>query len=139
MHIFLCFSCLFHLLLLAKSNLIRQVHCTETYFTPMTRAMTLRNISRKVYNDIKFLSSKRAFSNSTSAFAPLSLVTLLQQVENGSLSTTDAEKLILNERRSITPNANPLEAFAQLDHGRAKRTGFPEAILPPGRLRNKLQ
>ena len=61
---------------------------------------------------------------------------LLQQIENGSLSAKDAKQQILKGEISETMNgdnniqlAGPnevLASFANLDHGRSERTGFPE-------------
>ena len=61
---------------------------------------------------------------------------LLQQIENGSISAKDAETAIgeMNDikMKTKTPGES-LESFANLDHSRSSRTGFPEAIFSAGK------
>uniref|UniRef100_A0A7S4N708 phosphoribosylaminoimidazole carboxylase n=1 Tax=Odontella aurita TaxID=265563 RepID=A0A7S4N708_9STRA len=79
---------------------------------------------------------------SMSSITPASI---LRQVESGDLSASEAEKL-LQERapgevpldQTITASHDgssfePLESYANLDHGRARRTGFPEAVFAAGK------
>jgi NCAIR mutase (PurE)-related protein len=52
---------------------------------------------------------------------------ILRQVETGKLGADDAASMILRQ-----PAASPddtLQSFANLDHSRANRTGFPEAVF----------
>ena len=56
-----------------------------------------------------------------------SLVDILRLVETGKLGAEDAASMILRE-----PSSSPddtLRSFANLDHSRAARTGFPEAVF----------
>lgn len=66
-----------------------------------------------------------------------SLSQILERVRNGKLTTDEAMKLILSEPSSSTSalatNMDALQSFANLDHSRAKRTGFPEAVFAEGK------
>jgi NCAIR mutase (PurE)-related protein len=56
---------------------------------------------------------------------------ILRQVHEGKLDVQQAEELI-----SMRDQASPeekLQSFANLDHGRAMRTGFPEAVFAAGK------
>ncbi|KAI2513485.1 AIR carboxylase [Fragilaria crotonensis] len=56
-----------------------------------------------------------------------SLADILRLVETGKLGVDDAASMILRQ-----PSSSPddtLQSFANLDHSRAKRTGFPEAVF----------
>ena len=59
-----------------------------------------------------------------------SLNDILRRVQDGKLDVQHAEKLILSQKQS--PD-EILKSFANLDHGRAMRTGFPEAVFAAGK------
>uniref|UniRef100_A0A7S1ZTF0 phosphoribosylaminoimidazole carboxylase n=1 Tax=Ditylum brightwellii TaxID=49249 RepID=A0A7S1ZTF0_9STRA len=70
------------------------------------------------------------------------VASILQDLQNGRLTASDAEASILhliggdesNKKYSVSSSTlAPLESFANLDHSRAKRTGFPEAIFAAGK------
>ena len=64
-----------------------------------------------------------------------SLPDILKQVQAGKLTPSDAYRLI-TEQQTITITKPPeqlLESFANLDHHRSKRTGFPEAVFAEGK------
>ena len=67
-----------------------------------------------------------------------SLQSILQMVEQGTLTSSKAEKMILtntaskNNQIKLNP-ADTFESFANLDHTRTSRTGFPEAIFAAGK------
>jgi hypothetical protein len=61
------------------------------------------------------------------------LSTILQQVQQGILSSEEAMKQISSESASGGGNDEVLRSFANLDHGRATRTGFPEAVFGEGK------
>jgi hypothetical protein len=61
----------------------------------------------------------------------LPLVAFLQRVQDGTLSPVEASKLI--EATFNSNNDQVLESFANLDHERSKRTGFPEAVFAEGK------
>jgi NCAIR mutase (PurE)-related protein len=71
----------------------------------------------------------------------VTLSQLFRQIENGSLSPKDAEASIqemLNLSSGVKGNASTapnevLSSFANLDHSRSQRTGFPEAIFAAGK------
>lgn len=83
-----------------------------------------------------------------------SIQSILQQVEQGKLSASNAEKMISSsmlssattksQNSSNTTETNyisstkTLESFANLDHGRAHRTGFPEAIFAAGKTPSQI-
>lgn len=58
-----------------------------------------------------------------------SIASILAEVESGTLSASDAESLLQKKQ----PNNVSLESFANLDHGRTQRTGFPEAVFAAGK------
>lgn len=92
-----------------------------------------------------------------------SIQSILQKVEQGKISSIKAEEL-LTQSFKITSNATttttttptlsskqaptktppigsttePLESFANLDHGRSQRTGFPEAIFAAGKTPSQI-
>lgn len=71
--------------------------------------------------------------NSTS-----SLSHILKQIENGSLLAKDAQQIILqNVSLDTAWNHQPIDeklaSFANLDHNRSRRAGFPEAIFGSGK------
>jgi len=63
-----------------------------------------------------------------------SLSEILSQVENGSISAETAERMISNN----LPPDETLQSFANLDHNRAFRTGFPEAIYAAGKTSHQV-
>jgi NCAIR mutase (PurE)-related protein len=63
---------------------------------------------------------------------------ILKQVEEGQLSASAAESLLTNNNDSSKTSSAPtdmggLQSFANLDHKRTKRTGFPEAVFSEGK------
>jgi hypothetical protein len=68
-----------------------------------------------------------ASSSGTSHF-----VDLLQRVRDGTLNVAEASKLI-EGLSSNKNNDQVLETFANLDHDRSTRTGFPEAVFAEGK------
>jgi NCAIR mutase (PurE)-related protein len=56
---------------------------------------------------------------------------ILRQVQEGTLDVQQAEELI-SARNQADPE-EVLQSFANLDHGRAMRTGFPEAVFAAGK------
>jgi NCAIR mutase (PurE)-related protein len=67
---------------------------------------------------------------------------LLQNVKSGKLSIEDATQTILEQQQQqqqqrqkvkSKSNLDSLESFANLDHTRATRTGFPEAVFASGK------
>jgi len=58
------------------------------------------------------------------------LAQILIQVQDGKLNAVDAAKIIQGASQT---NDQLLESFANLDHGRSKRTGFPEAVFAEGK------
>ena len=58
------------------------------------------------------------------------LAEILQKVEDGKLSAAHATSMIRGVSQS---NDELLESFANLDHGRSKRVGFPEAVFAEGK------
>ena len=65
-----------------------------------------------------------------------SLIQLLQQVEDGKVSAAQASKLI-SDGYSQT-NDELLSSFANLDHSRSMRAGFPEAVFAEGKTPNQV-
>ncbi len=92
----------------------------------------MRCLGRSLISSISNGRGKRL----TVSRASSSLSQILQQIENGSLSAKDAEKMIQTQSTSTShsvqggkaPN-DVLSSFANLDHSRSKRAGFPEVSL----------
>jgi NCAIR mutase (PurE)-related protein len=61
-----------------------------------------------------------------------SISEILELVREGKLYPNEAEKLIKLIESKLTPE-NTLESFANLDHSRSLRTGFPEAVFGSGK------
>lgn len=65
-----------------------------------------------------------------------SLADILRQVQDGSLDIDEASKVIISAEASSPKQETQeetLESFANLDHGRAARSGFPEAVFAEGK------
>mmetsp|Transcript_16782 Transcript_16782/g.26046 ORF Transcript_16782/g.26046 Transcript_16782/m.26046 type:complete len:317 (+) Transcript_16782:37-987(+) len=72
-----------------------------------------------------------------------SIASILQSVQDGKLTPAEAEKMLSSETSVMnkSPQVSPddaLESFANLDHSRAKRTGFPEAIFAQGKTPHQI-
>jgi len=74
-------------------------------------------------------------SSSSSSGKTKTLTEILHQVRDGTISPSDASKLLEGVSSANFKNNNDpiLESFANLDHGRSKRTGFPEAVFAEGK------
>ena len=64
----------------------------------------------------------------------LSVAEILNSVKLGSLNIQDAEKLLISQAASqtavtSTTTRDTLQSFANLDHTRSLRTGFPEVVF----------
>jgi hypothetical protein len=82
-----------------------------------------------IANRLRHLGSRRVFrcfSSETDLLA-----SILEKVREGRLQPSEAETLIKNGAES-TPEAI-LKSFANLDHSRSSRTGFPEAVFAAGK------
>jgi NCAIR mutase (PurE)-related protein len=62
-----------------------------------------------------------------------SLTEILQQVSDGTLDARQAESMILRSTTSTSTPEQTLQSFANLDHTRTGRTGFPEAVFGSGK------
>lgn len=56
---------------------------------------------------------------------------ILRRVQEGNLDVHQAEELIHSSQK-VSPDET-LQSFANLDHSRAMRTGFPEAVFAAGK------
>jgi len=61
-----------------------------------------------------------------------SVIDILRQVKEGRLDVRQAEDLIQSASQKPSPDET-LKSFADLDHGRAMRAGFPEAVFAAGK------
>lgn len=89
------------------------------------------------------LATCRSFSStSTSAHDVLEI---LRKVEEGRLSASAAESLLssattrIAKASSAPTDMDALESFANLDHKRTKRTGFPEAVFSEGKTAKQIR
>jgi hypothetical protein len=86
-----------------------------------------------------FSSSSRTAGNIAS-----DLATILQKVKNGQLSLSQAEAILRNDGVTVTANdeSSPeetiLKSFANIDHSRSQRTGFPEAVFGAGKTADQI-
>jgi len=68
-----------------------------------------------------------------------SIQSILQNVQNGSISIIKAEERLLHSLKTkntsidTNKNINVLEAYANIDHHRSERAGFPEAVFAQGK------
>jgi pyridinium-3,5-biscarboxylic acid mononucleotide synthase len=77
------------------------------------------------------LVSRRSKFMSTGITAP-SLMVVLKRVRDGTMEVEEASELL--QKASLTStNDELLRSFANLDHGRAWRTGWPEAVFAEGK------
>lgn len=60
-----------------------------------------------------------------------SVLSILEQVQNGQLKPSEAQSLLVYASEPSPEDA--IKAFANLDHTRCSRTGFPEAIFAAGK------
>ena len=58
---------------------------------------------------------------------------ILEKVRDGSLQPAQAEQLIKSSRLNDEDPEDTLKSFANLDHHRTRRTGFPEAVFAAGK------
>jgi pyridinium-3,5-biscarboxylic acid mononucleotide synthase len=72
-------------------------------------------------------SSKEWLRSTSSTSFNNALTDILRQVQSGQLSIDQAQ------HRLQTSPEETLQAFANLDHARSKRTGFPEAVFAAGK------
>ena len=81
-------------------------------------------------------------STSTSA---QDVLEILKKVEEGQLSASAAESLLsgatphIATASSAPTDMDALESFANLDHKRTKRTGFPEAVFSEGKTAKQIR
>lgn len=61
------------------------------------------------------------------------LASVLEKVQQGTLQPVEAESLIKNFTNAAETPEESLKSFANLDHSRASRTGFPEAVFAAGK------
>jgi NCAIR mutase (PurE)-related protein len=84
-----------------------------------------RQVSRS--KKVKFSMARPAVRHSSS------LAEILRRVQEGSLDIDKASKAISATSSSIETQEETLTSFANLDHGRSLRTGFPEAVFAEGK------
>lgn len=60
-----------------------------------------------------------------------SVLSILEQVQNGQLKPSEAQSLLVYASEPSPEDA--IKAFANLDHTRCSRTGFPEAVFAAGK------
>eukprot|EP00591_Stephanopyxis_turris_P009150 CAMPEP_0195509724 /NCGR_PEP_ID=MMETSP0794_2-20130614/2578_1 /TAXON_ID=515487 /ORGANISM="Stephanopyxis turris, Strain CCMP 815" /LENGTH=325 /DNA_ID=CAMNT_0040637011 /DNA_START=25 /DNA_END=1002 /DNA_ORIENTATION=+ len=64
-----------------------------------------------------------------------SWTSILKRVEDGTMTAADAEKLL---SASSSSSDNDISSFANIDHKRTNRTGFPEAIFAAGKTPHQI-
>ncbi|KAL7573196.1 hypothetical protein ACA910_018853 [Epithemia clementina (nom. ined.)] len=96
----------------------------------VTTSLLVRNCGRPN------ASTRKAYlSSSSSSSSSSSLQDLLKQVAQGNLSPQDAVTQIQvtkqhrHRHHQRLKSTNLVDSFAQIDHGRSKRTGFPEVVF----------
>ena len=74
---------------------------------------------------------------------------ILNQVSHGKLTASESEAIIRRQFKSALPSESSksestlspdelLKSFADLDHTRSSRTGFPEAVFGAGKTPNQI-
>ena len=64
---------------------------------------------------------------------PPSISDILKDVQKGKLEPMNAERMIQDAVSSSESPEETLKSFANLDHSRSLRTGFPEAVFASGK------
>jgi NCAIR mutase (PurE)-related protein len=68
-----------------------------------------------------------------------SFADLIEKVESGSISASEAKNIFESQNQRATKEPSEvLESFANLDHARADRCGFPEAIFSSGKTAKQI-
>lgn len=94
--------------------------------------MAFRSVWRHGPNAIRTSTKKGSISApATRHVASSPLVDILARVRDGTLSPEEASKAI--ECADKNKDQFLLESFADLDHDRSTRTGFPEAVFAEGK------
>lgn len=85
-----------------------------------------------ITNRIRLLQSRGGFRYFTSEGK--SLGSILERVRDGTLQPGEAENLIKTNVADLSWSPeDTLKSFANLDHSRSSRTGFPEAVFAAGK------
>lgn len=106
-------------------------HCFFYYTSPVSCYEMIAKIfsSRGSLRSLHF-AAKRSFATKSNDHYAISQ--LLQQVEKGSISANEAEKAMRDLAELNAKGKAPdetLRSFANLDHRRSSRTGFPEVCV----------
>jgi pyridinium-3,5-biscarboxylic acid mononucleotide synthase len=96
-----------------------------TFMAGFSKRLLISKTSRTASKE--WLRSSSSTSKPTSTSSSNSLTAILRQVQSGQLSIDQAQ-----HRLQTSPDET-LQAFANLDHARSKRTGFPEAVFAAGK------
>lgn len=106
---------------------------------------TGRLCSTAIESTCLLVSSRRVFTNSTNANGKQDDInakmveSIFYDVKSGKVSIDEAQERLKSQLKSLTQVTNnedsfqSLESFANLDHTRATRTGFPEAVFASGK------
>ena len=100
---------------------------------------TFRAVFRR-HNDHTRFAFVRQLSTSTNT----TISDILKQVSDGKLLPSEAETLLLQRSSNgklQSEEASPeeiLKSFADLDHSRSSRTGFPEAVFGAGKTPDQI-
>ena len=87
----------------------------------------------------------RSFSSTSTSAHVGDVLEILRKVEEGRLSASAAESLLSSTTRvakassSAPSDMDALESFANLDHKRTNRTGFPEAVFSEGKTAKQIR
>lgn len=89
------------------------------------------------------VATRRSFSSTSTSAHVGDVLEILRKVEEGRLSASAAESLLSSSVAKASSSApsdmDALESFANLDHKRANRTGFPEAVFSEGKTAKQIR
>ena len=90
------------------------------------------------------LATCRPFSSTSTSAHVGDVLEILRKVEEGLLSASAAESLlsstcVAKASSSAPSDMDALESFANLDHKRTNRTGFPEAVFSEGKTAKQIR
>ena len=89
------------------------------------------------------LATCRSFSSTSTSAHVGDVLEILRKVEEGRLSASAAESLLSSSVAKASSSApsdmDALESFANLDHKRTNRTGFPEAVFSEGKTAKQIR
>ena len=127
---------------------VKQTHCNIAAMNVVSKG--LRAVARREGQGSRLarlhLATCRPFSSTSTSAHVGDVLEILRKVEEGLLSASAAESLlsststcVAKASSSAPSDMDALESFANLDHKRTNRTGFPEAVFSEGKTAKQIR